>query len=255
MDQAHSFFGENFNIGKADDTDDTIEFTKGYDDMSASAYDRLMEKAIQLCKANPGLSRHQAFAKAYSDPANRALADADRVQRRSRHVHKDAADRLTERVAALRKGNPNIDVDAAIDRVKKRNPELVAAWRKGRTNVDPIGRDEMPAQDDMRVDNTWAPANGGRRQGADGINRASARVFDGSSTERSPRFFWHRARHHSAARWRSRRQRTFRSVACMVQTNSWPDTRRSQPQWGQVSIKLVETGSHPNEKRNQVRNP
>jgi hypothetical protein len=132
MSQAHEYFQSVGEVSKADDAD-IIE--KEYTPMSA--YDALMQKAVQLCKANPGLSRHQAFAKAYSDPANRHLADADRIQRRSRHVHKDAdaEDRLTERAAELRKQNPNVSVDDAIDRVKKRNPELVEVWRKGRTNV------------------------------------------------------------------------------------------------------------------------
>jgi hypothetical protein len=131
MDQAHSFFGENFNIGKADDDDTDIEpVTKGH---TMSAYDALMAKAVQLCKANPGLSRHQAFAKAYSDPANRALADADRVQRRSRHVHKDAEDRLTERAAELRKQNPHVSVDVTVTSTAIQTQRLGAGER-----VDPV---------------------------------------------------------------------------------------------------------------------
>jgi hypothetical protein len=186
MGQAHDYFADNFGeVGKADD-DDVIEFEKGHSPMSA--YDQLMAKAVQLQKAEPKLSRHQAFAKAYSDPANKHLADADRVQRRSRYVHKAADDRLVERAAELRKANPHISMDDAIDRVKKRNPELVTAWRKGRTNVDPVGA-QLPGQDNMYPDQTWAPANGGRRQNPDGINAGANRTFDGSSAEQSPHFY------------------------------------------------------------------
>jgi hypothetical protein len=147
-----------------------------------------MAKAVAICKANPGLSRHQAFAKAYSDPANKHLADADRVQRRSRHVHKDAADRLTERAAELRKGNEHLSVDDAIDRVRKRNPELVEAMRNGRANVDPVGA-QLPGQDSMYPDETWEPRNGGQRPYPDALNRGPNRVFDGGSAEQRPNFY------------------------------------------------------------------
>jgi hypothetical protein len=187
MEQAHDYFQSfGVDIGKADD-DDIIEFEKGYDPMSA--YDALMQKAVALQKAEPKLSRHQAFAKCYADPANKHLADADRVQRRSRHVQKAADDRLVERAAELRKANPHISMDDAIDRVRKRNPELVEAWRKGRTNVDPVGRGQLPDQDNALPDQTWAPRNGGRRQAPDAINSGANRVFDGSSTAQSPAFY------------------------------------------------------------------
>jgi hypothetical protein len=177
MGQAHQFFGENFNmVGKSDD--DVIEIEKGHTPMSA--YEELMLKATELCKESPKLSRSQAFAKCYSDPANRELANADRAQRRAQHVSKDAADRLVDRMAALRASNPNISVDDSIDRVRKRNPELIEAWQKGRTNVDPVGS-ELPGQDDVDVDNNWAPQ--GRNRSGDNT------VYDGSSTTGSPRSY------------------------------------------------------------------
>jgi hypothetical protein len=48
-------------------------------DGDASAYNALMEKAAELRAQNPTLSKEQAFAKAYSDPANAELAAAERL--------------------------------------------------------------------------------------------------------------------------------------------------------------------------------
>ena len=43
-----------------------------------NALDALKAKAAELRKAHPELSESQAFAKVYTDPANRALAAAER---------------------------------------------------------------------------------------------------------------------------------------------------------------------------------
>jgi hypothetical protein len=184
MGQAHDYFSENFNFCKAD-ADDIVEIEKGHTPMSA--YDELMAKAVEICKANPKLSRHQAFAKAYSDPANRDLANADRIQRRSNNsVQKDAGDRLAMAAVRVRQSR-DVTPQEAIDRARAANPDLVKAFRhetrKSRNAVDPVGR-ELPSPDGTRADLTnWTP------EGADGINPASARVFDGSSDEQSPRSY------------------------------------------------------------------
>ena len=46
------------------------------------ALDALKTKAAELRKANPELTELQAFAKVYRDPANRALANAERQSAR-----------------------------------------------------------------------------------------------------------------------------------------------------------------------------
>ena len=43
-----------------------------------NAFDALKAKAAELRKAKPELTESQAFAKVYEDPANRALAAAER---------------------------------------------------------------------------------------------------------------------------------------------------------------------------------
>ena len=49
---------------------------------SGDEMDALNAKAAELRKANPELTQDQAFARAYSDPANRALAKAERRKNR-----------------------------------------------------------------------------------------------------------------------------------------------------------------------------
>ena len=48
-----------------------------------NALDALKIKAAELRKANPELTESQAFAKVYTDPANRALANAERQSARA----------------------------------------------------------------------------------------------------------------------------------------------------------------------------
>ena len=48
-----------------------------------NALDALKAKAAELRKAKPELSESQAFAKIYEDPANRALANAERSASRA----------------------------------------------------------------------------------------------------------------------------------------------------------------------------
>jgi hypothetical protein len=50
--------------------------------VGGTAYEALMAKADELRKREPHLSREQSFAKAFSDPANRELAAAERRQNR-----------------------------------------------------------------------------------------------------------------------------------------------------------------------------
>jgi hypothetical protein len=51
-------------------------------DSGSSAYDQLIEKAEQLRKFDPELSIDQAFAKVYTDKANRGLAEQERRENR-----------------------------------------------------------------------------------------------------------------------------------------------------------------------------
>jgi hypothetical protein len=46
--------------------------------LETDGFRKLQEKATEIRKSNPSLTREQAFAKVYSDPANRELVDADR---------------------------------------------------------------------------------------------------------------------------------------------------------------------------------
>ena len=49
---------------------------------NSPALDRLNKLAAELREANPELSKSQAFAKVFSDPANRDLAAAERRENR-----------------------------------------------------------------------------------------------------------------------------------------------------------------------------
>jgi hypothetical protein len=114
------------------------------------------------------------------------------MQRRSNNsVQKDAGDRLAMAAVRVRQSR-DVTPQEAIDRARAANPDLVKAFRhetrKSRNAVDPVGL-ELPSPDGTRVNMTnWTPG-GGVSQGADGINPASARVFDGSSDEQSPRSY------------------------------------------------------------------
>jgi hypothetical protein len=170
MEQAHDYFADNF--GEVGKIEHEVEIKKEYDAMPA--YDQLMAKAVEICKSNPKLSRHQAFAKAYSDPANRDLANADRAQRRG-GVQKDAADRLAEATARVRASNPSVTVNEALARVARKNVELVdIMMRKSRNAVDPVGDDEMPGQDANAVDmGNWSPSGSTPRWALDPSNVGS----------------------------------------------------------------------------------
>jgi hypothetical protein len=100
-------------------------------------------------------------------------------------VQKDAGDRLAMAAVRVRQSR-DMTPQEAIDRARAANPDLVKAFSKSRNAVDPVGG-ELPSPDGTRANMTnWAPG-GGVSQGVDGINPASARVFDGSSDEQSPR--------------------------------------------------------------------
>src|SRR5262249_13371221 len=128
------------------------------------AYDQLMQKAEELRAVHPKLSVAQAFSKIFTDPAHRELVDAERTQRQG-SVHKDAAERLADRVAVLR-SSTNITVEDAIARVRKRNPELIEAWRKSRNAVDPVG-DELDGPDQTYADQNWQPSGSTPRSAID----------------------------------------------------------------------------------------
>ena len=51
-------------------------------DVGSSAHDQMLAKAAELRKADPKLTEAQAYAKAYSDPANVALAKRERAENR-----------------------------------------------------------------------------------------------------------------------------------------------------------------------------
>jgi hypothetical protein len=51
-------------------------------DSAVSAYDQLVEKANNLRKFDPGLSFDQAFAKVFSNPVNKELAEQERRENR-----------------------------------------------------------------------------------------------------------------------------------------------------------------------------
>ena len=51
-------------------------------DSEPSAYSKLVEKAALLQKFDPGLTAEQAFAKAYTSPNNRELAEQERRENR-----------------------------------------------------------------------------------------------------------------------------------------------------------------------------
>jgi hypothetical protein len=49
---------------------------------NGAAYDKMMEKAVELRKSQPALTEAQAFAKVFADPANHALAVQERRDNR-----------------------------------------------------------------------------------------------------------------------------------------------------------------------------
>jgi hypothetical protein len=69
--------GQSIAVEPRDDRDDT-------DDAGASALQKLEALGAELRKRNPTLTKEQAFAKAYSDPANAKLVRTERAQHRPR---------------------------------------------------------------------------------------------------------------------------------------------------------------------------
>lgn len=99
--------------------------------VEATAYDRLMQLADQLRKAEPKLTEAKAFAKAFA--LNPKLARQEREERRAMAKQSDAGDRLVKCAMALRERHPEMSHDDAIATVKMRNPELVSAFQHERT--------------------------------------------------------------------------------------------------------------------------
>jgi hypothetical protein len=100
-------------------------------------YEQLMAKAAELRKAEPKLSEHQAFAKAYASPANRSIALAEREARQSKAntvevMAKAASTSVCERVhraaAAVQVQHPRASLQEAIDHVLGRDPTLRSAY-------------------------------------------------------------------------------------------------------------------------------
>ena len=118
---------------------------------STSAYDELMQLAVELRKAEPKLSEAQAFARVHE--LNPRLAKAEREERRSTVAKSTAAERLAERAAAVRKLHPNIGIEDTIARVKACNGELVKAFQHERAvaSTDPF--------DDMQKGGSSVVAN------------------------------------------------------------------------------------------------
>jgi hypothetical protein len=148
-------------------------------------YQELLRKAQELMGADTKLTEAKAFAKTYSDPANRDLAMADRAERAAEResvlAQRDCGDRLAERARALKKARPHLSEDQILEIVKAKNVELTEGFRKG-PSPDLHGRD-LPGPDQLRTMHWWqTPGSALRPSRPDGLNRGEHRVVDGSST-------------------------------------------------------------------------
>jgi Putative phage serine protease XkdF len=103
---------------------------------TSASLDKLRELAADLHKSEPLLSHEQAFAKVYTDPANRALARAERAENRpGMAVAKSrgtapVADRVAALAASLARAHRDLSHDAAIAAILQRNPDLAACYRQ-----------------------------------------------------------------------------------------------------------------------------
>ncbi len=97
-------------------------------------------KAAEYRKAHPELTEEQAFAKVYSDPANREAAAAERLANRSATAEpmaistalakrESAMDALTAKAEELRASHPELSEAQAFAKTYKANRGLAVAER------------------------------------------------------------------------------------------------------------------------------
>jgi hypothetical protein len=101
---------------------------------TSPALDKLRELARALHEGHPELTPEMAFAKTYSDPANRALASAERAENRpgiaveKKGGTSPVGDRVHALAGSLTRTHPGLSHSEAVAAVLERNPALARSF-------------------------------------------------------------------------------------------------------------------------------
>ena len=104
----------------------------------------LQGKAAALRKAQPNLSKSQAFARVYSDPANAEIAAAERQASRARFAEQAAssytAHTMEKRMLVTQRDNAFDALKAKAAELRKARPELTESQAFAKVYEDPANR-------------------------------------------------------------------------------------------------------------------